>query len=701
MSIKMEDFSSLNKNYGRLSVKAILSHLREKMIPVLIQTQSWILQPKLWRFLGFGSSIIGLFCYAFSSSFNHLFGQWTFLKIFLYSIFSLIISLTILFPNTWQHSRSHRFKAHSAFLVLTITTVYSFLSDKVVNNGIPDAYSLISSAAFAIMSVSLSRQIQCGFEVDLLYFFLGCLMMQLMKIKLQLVIVGACFSYCLIILRSSFSSMGVAASAENVLPGLVQDEQVIVIQVDSSQHQVNTDNCSITQRRLMNCMKELQQNNSNLTYILLKQVKEYIEDNSELAVTDHNFIMDALPPELMNNLQETAKLVVDAGLEKEFSEAYSNWWREFLEECLINKVLGLRKMGFQDYMIGRWIKASKVALRIIFPGGRRLWDQVFSAFSSSAASDLCFSEVCRGAAIQLLNFANAFANRSPSAWRLFRILDMFQALDGLIPQFQSLFTDSLVNEAMRTQKRLGEASRDIFMEFANLIFDIPEADLDAWDNGGVHLMTTIGVTEYLIPAFWSRQILEQILLEFPISDGAGTSSFSLQMEWIMEQFEGKLEDKSKIYKDPALCYFFMMNNMRYIDSQLGTTLGDDRFQKKAQQNFELYCRSSWSNVLEFLKLDIDESWDSNVAAKSMIEKLNLFYQHFKEVCGVQSTWRVCDKQLRKQIIESVENMLLPAYRNFIEQFKDVLGRQSDEFIKYEMCDIQGMLNSTICFVGSC
>ncbi|XP_057442198.1 exocyst complex component EXO70B1-like [Lotus japonicus] len=469
-----------------------------------------------------------------------------------------------------------------------------------------------------------------------------------------------------------------------------------MIQVDSSQ--VNFDNCSITQQRLLNCMNELHQNNSNLAHILLKRVK----DNTELAVTDHNFIMDALPPEMITNLHETAKLMVDAGLEKEFSEAYCSWWREFLEECLINKVLGLRKIGFQDYMIGRWIKVSKVALRILFPGGRRLCERVFSGFSSSAAaSDLCILEVCGGAMIQLLNFADAFINRSPSAWRLFKILDMFQTLQGLIPEIQSMFPDSLVNETMRIQKRLGEASRDIFMEFGNLIFDIPDAGLDALADGGVHRMTT-GVMGYIIPAFWSRQILEKILGEFPkfAADGEETSSFSTQMERIMEQLERKLEEKSRIYTDPALPYFFMMNNLRCIDGLLGT-FGDDRFQKKTQHNFELYYRSSWSKVLEFLKPDNSESPEPNVAAESLKEKLNLFYLHFRETCGVQSTWCVCDKQLLKQIIESVENMVLPAYENFIQRFKDVLGEHSDEYVEYGISDVQGMLNSTIRFSESC
>nr|AFK45993.1 unknown [Medicago truncatula] len=159
----------------------------------------WVRQPKIWRFVGFVSAVAGLLCYALSSSFNHLFGNWNLLKIILYTFFSFIICLAILFANKWQNSPSLRMRAHLVFSVFTITTVYSYFFDKV--NGKPDVYSLVSGAAFAIMSLGLSKQSHFGFEVDLLYFFCGYLTLQFMKIKLFLVIAGAIFSYPLIILR--------------------------------------------------------------------------------------------------------------------------------------------------------------------------------------------------------------------------------------------------------------------------------------------------------------------------------------------------------------------------------------------------------------------------------------------------------------------------------------------------------------------
>ncbi|RDX83109.1 Scarecrow-like transcription factor PAT1, partial [Mucuna pruriens] len=164
----------------------------------------WVTQAQIWRFVCLTSSVIGLICYGLSSSFILLFGNWNLLKILSYSVFSFAICLAVWFAKVCQHSHSMNLicKAHLSVMVLTVTSVYSFFYDKQVNTK-PDAFSLISCASFAIMSLSLSTQIHLGFEVDLLYFFLGCFILQLMKIKLLLAIVGASFSYSLVILRSS------------------------------------------------------------------------------------------------------------------------------------------------------------------------------------------------------------------------------------------------------------------------------------------------------------------------------------------------------------------------------------------------------------------------------------------------------------------------------------------------------------------
>ncbi|KAJ7959898.1 Exocyst subunit Exo70 family protein [Quillaja saponaria] len=444
------------------------------------------------------------------------------------------------------------------------------------------------------------------------------------------------------------------------------------------------------------------------------------EDQIPVAqpISDYDIVVDALPSGTINDLHEIAKRMVVAGFGKECSHVYSSCRREFLEESFSR--LGLQKLSIEDVHkipwqdleaeIERWVKASNVALRILFPSERRLCDRVFFGFSSAA--DLSFMEVCRGSTIQLLNFADAVAIGSRSPERLFKILDLFETLRDLIPEFESMFSDPycvvLRNEAITIWKRLGEAIRGIFMELENLIRRDPAKA--SVPRGGLHPITRY-VMNYLRAACRSRHTLEQVFddsgvpsKDYPKLDDrvSSSSSLSVQIAWIMELLESNLEAKSKIYKDSSLCSVFMMNNGRYIvqkakDSELGSLLGDDWIRKhtaKVRQYHLNYQRSSWNKVLGILKLDNNGSLAPNVSAKSIKDKLQLFNMHFEEICKLQSSWVIFDEQLREEIRIALVKILLPAYGNFIGRFQNVpeIGKHADKYIKFGVEDIEARIN---------
>ncbi|XP_059659845.1 exocyst complex component EXO70B1-like [Cornus florida] len=434
-------------------------------------------------------------------------------------------------------------------------------------------------------------------------------------------------------------------------------------------------------------------------------------------ITDFDIVIDALPSATINDLHEIAKRMVAAGFGKECSHAYSSCRREFLEESLSR--LGLSKLSIEDVHkmpwsdiedeIDRWIKAVNVAVRILFPSERRLCDRVFSGFSSAA--DLSFMEVCRGSTIQLLNFADAVAIGSRAPERLFKVLDVFETVRDLMPEIEVVFSDQyclvLRNEAMAIWRRLGESIRGIFMELQNSIRRDPAKA--AVPGGGPHPITRY-VMNYLRAACRSRQTLEQVFEESiaPPTGGGDyrkpddASSLSVQMAWIMELLESNLESKSKIYRDPALCSVFMMNNGRYIvqkvkDSELGSLLGDDWIRKhtaKVRQCHMNYQRSSWSKALGVLKQDNNSSLGSNVSVKGLKEKLKLFNMYFEDTCKSQSNWVIFDEQLREELRISVVGNLSPAYRNFLGRFQVVpeLGKHAEKHIRYTVEDLEARIN---------
>ncbi|PSS09526.1 Exocyst complex component EXO70B1 like [Actinidia chinensis var. chinensis] len=434
-------------------------------------------------------------------------------------------------------------------------------------------------------------------------------------------------------------------------------------------------------------------------------------------VTDYVYVIDALPSGTINDLQEIAKRMVVAGYGKECSHVYSSCRREFLEESLSR--LGLQKLSIEEVQkmpwtdledeIDRWNKAANVALRTLFPSERRLCDRVFLGFSSS---DLSFMEVCRGSTTQLLNFADAVAIGSRAPERLFKVLDMFETLHDLMPEFEAVFSDPyclfLRNEATTICKHLGETIKGIFTELENLIRRDP-AKVPV-PGGGLHPITRY-VMNYLRAACRSRQSLEQVFEESmaPPSGGDYTSlddrsmnssSLSVQMAWIMELLESNLESKAKIYRDPALCSVFMMNSGRYIvqkvqDSELGSLLGDDwiRKHKAKVRRFHMnYQRSSWNKVLGTLKQD-HSAIGSNGASRAMKEKLKLFNMYFDEIWKAQSTWVICDEQLKEEMKISLVKILSMPYRSFLGWFQNLPDiARHEKHIKYSVEDIEARIS---------
>ncbi|RYQ99217.1 hypothetical protein Ahy_B07g087119 isoform B [Arachis hypogaea] len=549
-----------------------------------------------------------------------------------------------------------------------------------------------------------------------------------MKLRLLLGTIGVCFSYFLVILRSSLDSQSENDDLQ------LEHQDHIAIRVDSQQ--------SNNDLQLVACIEALRNRNSDLIQIISEQVKEQNKDHKPLTnaeeennsqedeeqipvvvvpVISYDVKIESLLAETISDLHKIAQqTAVNGGFGEQFIQVYGSCRREFLEESLTS--LGLKKLSTDEVhsmswknqrdTAVRWIKASNVCLKILFDGERRLCGRVFLGFP--AAADLSFMEISGKTATWLLDFANAVATASPSPERLFMILDLFEALRDMIPDFERIFQDQMRNEAVTIWKKLGEAIWKNFMELGYALIR-NQTPLTMTPIGGTIHSHTRYLMNYLLIACDSRQTLEQVfkenmhlLKEYPELDervGSNSSSMQTVINWIMEMFDRNLEAKSKTFEDLALSHVFLMNNRHYMvqkarNRELGIVLGDDWFQKqseKIRQYLAGYLSSSWDKVLEILKLD--GSSDSiqtrpNGAAKAMKKKLKMFNVEFENICRVQSSWYV-DEKLRQDIMIVLVKTLLPAYGSFIRRFQSVakLGKNADKYVKYG--DIEAKLNDLL------
>ncbi|URE15025.1 Exo70 exocyst complex subunit [Musa troglodytarum] len=445
------------------------------------------------------------------------------------------------------------------------------------------------------------------------------------------------------------------------------------------------------------------------------------EDHVPVAapVNDYNLVIDALPASSIADLHTIARHMVDAGFGRECAEAYGVSRRGFVDESIAR--LGLRPRAADEVQatpwadledeIARWVKAAKMAFLILVPSERRLCDRVFASLHPFA--DLAFAAACRPAAAGLLCFADAIAAGPREPERLFRLVDMYEALHDVLPELDHLLSEqysaTLRTEVAAAHRALGAAIQGIFIELENLIRRDPAKA--AVPGGGLHPITRY-VMNYLRAACAFRRTLEEVMEEDatgvaipPDPHHPSSSSLSLQVAWIMDVLQSNLEAKSKVYPEPPLSFIFLMNNGRYMtqkarDSELGALLGEDWIRRQmamVRRWGNDYQRATWTKVVAVLRMDgIGGAAASSSAAagKVMRERLRMFNTYVEDIWKVQAGWVVVDEQLRTELRLAVGALVLPVYRNFVARLRQAgeVGRQMDRHLKYSVEDVETRIN---------
>ncbi|KAL5724815.1 hypothetical protein ACHQM5_008029 [Ranunculus cassubicifolius] len=430
--------------------------------------------------------------------------------------------------------------------------------------------------------------------------------------------------------------------------------------------------------------------------------------------------VDLIHPDSVADLKEIAERMIRSGYEKECCQVYSTVRRDVLDECL--SILGIEKLSIEevqriewrslDEKMKKWIQAVKVVIRVLLTGEKQLCEQIFEG--SDLIKEVCFTETAKGCVIQLMNFGEAIAIGKRSSEKLFRILDMYEALDDGLQELQTLFSDDsgefVCNEASTILDGLGEAAKGTFAEFENQVKS--ETSRKPIQGGEIHPLTryVMNYVKLLVDYSESLNILLQSSADSPNHVGVNDEDDTLyagiesplgrRLILLISSLESNLEEKSKLYEDGAMQYIFLMNNILYIvqkvkDSDLGTLLGDHWVRKRRGQVRQYatgYLRASWSKALSCLK---DEGIggsgsSSNISKVTLKERFKSFNLCFEEVYRNQTQWKVPDPQLREELRISISEKVLPAYRSFLGRFGSHLesGRHAGKYIKYNPDDLE-------------
>lgn len=436
--------------------------------------------------------------------------------------------------------------------------------------------------------------------------------------------------------------------------------------------------------------------------------------------------IDLLPQETVADLHDIATRMVSSGFQAECVQVFVSSRRFFVEESL--QKLGFEKLTIEDVQrmpwelleseISKWIRVMKLMIGVLFRSEKELCESVFKKGSSLAGAT--FNDICKGPMTQLLNFGEAVAIGRRAPEKLFRLLDMYEAMRDLLPSIEGLFVgDNYTNlrgEALAILTRLGDAARGTFAEFENAVQK--ETSRNSVPGGAVHPLTRY-VMNYIRFISEYTETLNQLLRDRKTVTTASFNSryeianqgpLSVVILTLLELLDRNLDAKSKLYRDAALPSLFLMNNVHYVvqkskDAEVRELVGDEwirRHSGKLYQYHTDYRRTAWTKVLSYLRDDgISVSGGSmNGASRNLLrDKFRNFNTAFEENVKTQSGWIVSDSQLRAELQISITEMLLPAYRSFLGRFQNYLdvGRSRERIIKYTPEDVEDHINAL--FVG--
>ncbi|KAL6656073.1 hypothetical protein ACP70R_006899 [Stipagrostis hirtigluma subsp. patula] len=454
--------------------------------------------------------------------------------------------------------------------------------------------------------------------------------------------------------------------------------------------------------------------------------------------------IDLFPADAITDLHAIAYGMAAAGYGRECVQVYASVRKPAIDSVL--RRLGVEKLSIGDVQrldwsaleakVRRWIRAARSAVRGVFASERRLCFLIFHdlpLFNNSTTSptpalathDAPFAEAVKGAALQLFSFAEAISLGRRSSEKLFKVIDLHDALTDLMPDISDIFavskaTESIYVQATEIRSRLASAVRGILSEFESAV--LREPSKTPMPGGTIHPLTRYVMNYISLMSDYKATLSKLIILRpsasphfavegneatlaFPdlnLPDTDNGSPLGAHLVWIIVVLEQNLEGKASLYKDWALSHLFLMNNVHYIvhkvkdSAELRGLIGDRYLKRLAgmfRQAATSYQRAAWLKVLNCLRdegLHVSGGLSSAISKSALRERFKAFNSAFEEAHRVQSGWYVPNTQLKEELRISIAEKLLPAYRSFLGRFRHHIenGRHPDLYIKYSVEDIE-------------
>ncbi|KAK9054775.1 hypothetical protein SSX86_025854 [Deinandra increscens subsp. villosa] len=315
--------------------------------------------------------------------------------------------------------------------------------------------------------------------------------------------------------------------------------------------------------------------------------------------------------------------------------------------------------------------------------------QVFGRLDDDVWMD-CFSKIAlkSGKLQGFIRFGDTITKAKKEAIKLFRLLDVFAALNNLRHDFNRFFNRKHCSE-IQTQtrdliKKVVNGTAELFHELSAQVQ--LQRLTDPPPDGTVPKLVSF-VTEYsqeLLDDDY-RSVLDQVLeIQSSWSNADNKGLVSVEVRNILRSLELNLETWAKRYEDTSLCCIFIMNTSFYLSKHLkDTSLGDlmgkswlKRHEDRVEYYTQLYLRESWEKIVPLLTKN--DKTDVKNRIKGFTEAFDKEYRK-------QSGWVLCDNSLRWKTCQRIVEVIVPVYKTLVE------GR----YVKYSSEKVENMVTSML------
>ncbi|XP_078181313.1 exocyst complex component EXO70H1-like [Carex rostrata] len=342
-----------------------------------------------------------------------------------------------------------------------------------------------------------------------------------------------------------------------------------------------------------------------------------------------------------------------------------------------------------DYQTKSWLDAASKAVCRVFYSERQISDSIFGA-SPEPIRHSVFASVVNDIAVTFFSFPETVSMRSKHLpERIFSLLDMHEKITILMPDIEILFgcepASMVLSKVTSSLTNLTDAARMSLYEFEKAI---RKAKPNTPPGGGIVSLTRY-VMNYLVCLFDYEASLYMILSSMPqetneasidISDDWYGSPVSVRIAWLLFVLLQKLESMAESYRDVALSYLFLVNNLQYVvskvkNSSLKEGLSEDWVavqETKVRRYMEGHVRSGWAHVSAALPVKEEEH----------VERVREFEMVFQKVMKEREGWVIVDERMREEVRQLVEGMVAPAYRGWYQVYRrNTEVRFTPEFIR--------------------